>query len=176
MLKKSFHVNKHVNIRLWIYVVIKTTQPTVSLIKTWNLNIVESFHVTAVSKMSSFIVIFIFFTTISELQSPLKWPNLMHTNKLIKCPGRFSVIRKLLFCCFYIPSCPLVLNYDAWGQNVPPSLLLVNQTPFKKWMFYGRGLFFMVKTVVLTLQWLFFHWFRSTDTIGLCHFLCNIIN
>lgn len=46
------------------------------------------------------------------------------------------------------------------------SLLLVNQTPFKKQVFYGRGLFFMVKIVILTLQRLFFDLFRSTDTIG----------
>lgn len=38
------------------------------------------------------------------------------------------------------------------------SLLLVNQTPFKKRVFHGWGLFFMVKFVVLTLPRLLFDW------------------
>ena len=46
------------------------------------------------------------------------------------------------------------------------SLLLVNQTPFKKRVFHGWGLFFMVKIVVLTLPRLLFDSLRSTDTIG----------
>lgn len=46
------------------------------------------------------------------------------------------------------------------------SLLLVNQTPFKKWAFYGWGLFFMVKTVATTLQRLFYDSLRFADTIG----------
>lgn len=166
------------NIRLWTYIIIKTTQSTVSfatsLTKTSNLNIVESFHITAVSKMSSFIVIFIFFTTFSELQPPSK--TLLSVQVVFLSSLIFSVIGNIYFTVFISSWQPLVLNYDDRGQNVALSAP-GKPNSIKKMGVLWLGIIFHGKNCSYNFTTALF-WFTSICRHNrlTCHFLSNVIN